>query len=79
VYDVSQGAGWYGKGGSCFEDHLTHDVRGLSSDQLKGIDHWKKFYDQSHKYHKIGRVLHDPIPDDAPIPKPCKAAVNQKP
>ncbi|KAG2235723.1 hypothetical protein INT48_009138 [Thamnidium elegans] len=95
VYDVSQGAGWYGKGGSyhhfagkdaarayvtgCFEDHLTHDVRGLTSDQLKGLDHWKKFYDSSHKYHKVGRVLHDPIPEDAPIPKPCKTAVGQKP
>ncbi|GAA5804485.1 cytochrome b5-like heme/steroid binding domain-containing protein [Helicostylum pulchrum] len=95
VYDVSQGAGWYGKGGSyhhfagrdaarayitgCFEDHLTHDVRGLTPDQLKGLDHWKKFYNSSHKYHKVGRVLHDPIPEDAPIPKPCKTAVGQKP
>lgn len=95
VYDVSQGAGWYGKGGSyhhfagkdaarayvtgCFQDHLTHDVRGLTSEQLKGIEHWKKFYDKHHKYHKIGRVLHDPIPEDQPIPKPCKQAVNQKP
>lgn len=95
VYDVTLGGGWYGKGGSyhhfagkdaarayvtgCFQDHLTHDTRGLSEEQLKGIAHWKKFYDRHHKYHKIGRVLHDPIPADAPIPKPCKSAVGQKP
>jgi hypothetical protein len=95
VYDVTEGRGWYGRGGSyhhfagkdaarayvtgCFEDHLTHDVRGLSEEQLKGIEHWKKFYDKHHKYHKIGRVLHDPIPSDAPLPKPCKSAKSQKP
>ncbi|KAI8881053.1 cytochrome b5 [Backusella circina FSU 941] len=95
VYDVSEGRGWYGKGGSyhhfagkdaarayvtgCFEDHLTHDMRGLSYDQIKGIDHWKKFYENHHKYYKIGTVIHDPIPEDAPIPEPCKKAVAQKP
>ncbi|KAI8983574.1 cytochrome b5-like heme/steroid binding domain-containing protein [Pilobolus umbonatus] len=95
VYDVSEGAGWYGKGGSyshfsgkdaarayvtgCFQDHLTHDLRGLTTDQLKGIDHWKKFYEKHHTYYKIGRVIHDPLPEDAPIPPPCKQATGQKP
>ncbi|KAI8356684.1 cytochrome b5-like heme/steroid binding domain-containing protein [Blakeslea trispora] len=95
VFDVTQGGGWYGKGGSyhhfsgkdaarayvtgCFKEHLTHDLRGLSKDQLKGVAHWKKFYQQHHTYHKIGRVLHPTIPQDAPLPKPCASSVGKKP
>ncbi|KAG0759387.1 hypothetical protein G6F29_004453 [Rhizopus arrhizus] len=95
VFDVTKGRGWYGKGGSyhhfsgkdaarayvtgCFQDHLTHDLRGLNENELKGVAHWKKFYENHHTYHKIGRVIHDPIPQDAPLPKPCKSAMKQKP
>ncbi|CAO3680754.1 unnamed protein product [Rhizopus stolonifer] len=95
VFDVSKGAGWYGKGGSyshfsgkdaarayvtgCFKEHLTHDLRGLGPNELKGVEHWRKFYENHHTYHRVGRVLHEPIPDDVPIPEPCRSAVNQKP
>ncbi|KAI8376193.1 cytochrome b5-like heme/steroid binding domain-containing protein [Radiomyces spectabilis] len=95
VYDVTAGSMWYGLGASyhhfagkdaarayvtgCFQDHLTHDLRGLSEKQLKGVDHWKKFYENHHKYFKVGRVLHAPIDEHAPIPPPCKQAVGQKP
>ncbi|CAO3645582.1 unnamed protein product [Cunninghamella echinulata] len=95
VFDVSQGSGWYGLGGSyshfagkdaarayvtgCFQDHLTHDLRGLTETQLKGVAHWKSFYANHHKYHKVGTVIHPPIDDSTPIPKPCKQAVGQKP
>ncbi|KAI8093388.1 cytochrome b5-like heme/steroid binding domain-containing protein [Halteromyces radiatus] len=95
VFDVTEGRGWYGHGGSyghfsgkdaarayvtgCFEDHLTHDLRGLSPAQLKGVDHWKSFYANHHKYHKIGTVIHPPIDPSTPIPAPCRQAVGQKP
>ncbi|KAI8147261.1 cytochrome b5-like heme/steroid binding domain-containing protein [Fennellomyces sp. T-0311] len=95
VYDVTKGAGWYGYGGSyhhfagrdaarayvtgCFQDHLTHDLRGLSEAQLKGIDGWKKFYENHHTYYKIGRVEHAAIDPSTPIPPPCKKSTPQKP
>ncbi|KAJ3370422.1 Methylcrotonoyl-CoA carboxylase subunit alpha, mitochondrial [Kappamyces sp. JEL0680] len=53
----------------CFEpEHLTHDLRGLSKEELTGMDTWIDFYEKSSKYHYVGRVIHDPIPDDAPMP-----------
>ncbi|KAI9029556.1 cytochrome b5-like heme/steroid binding domain-containing protein [Phycomyces nitens] len=95
VYDVSTGAGWYSVGGSyhhfagkdaarayvtgCFKEHITHDLRGLTDDQLKGVDHWKKFYQNHRSYFRVGRVLHPPIDDSTPIPEPCESAVGQKP
>ncbi|KAI7877578.1 cytochrome b5, partial [Lichtheimia hyalospora FSU 10163] len=95
VYDVTAGRGWYGHGASyghfsgrdaarayvtgCFKDHLTHDLRGLSEAQIKGVEHWKKFYANHHTYYKVGRVLHDPIDPHTPIPPPCKKSVPQKP
>ncbi|CDH57612.1 cytochrome b5 [Lichtheimia corymbifera JMRC:FSU:9682] len=95
VYDVTAGRGWYGHVSSyghfagrdaarayvtgCFKDHLTHDLRGLSEAQIKGVEHWKKFYANHHTYYKVGRVLHDPIDPNTPIPPPCKKSVPQKP
>ncbi|SAL99239.1 hypothetical protein [Absidia glauca] len=95
VFDVTKGRGWYGFGGSyghfsgkdaarayvtgCFEDHLTHDLRGLSAAQLKGVAHWKSFYANHHTYYKIGTVIHPPLDDSTPIPPPCRQAVGQKP
>ncbi|ORY94772.1 cytochrome b5-like heme/steroid binding domain-containing protein [Syncephalastrum racemosum] len=95
VFDVTEGAGWYALGGSyhhfagrdaarayvtgCFQDDLTHDLRGLSEAQLKGVDHWKKFYANHHTYHKVGRVMHPPIDPHSPLPKPCDKGRPQKP
>ncbi|KAG2221093.1 hypothetical protein INT45_008614 [Circinella minor] len=95
VFDVTQGRGWYGQGGSynhfagkdaarayvtgCFEDHLTHDLRGLSDAQVKGIETWKQFYKNHHTYYKIGTVLHAPIDSNTPIPPDCKKSTPQKP
>jgi hypothetical protein len=51
VFDVTKSKGWYTPGGSyhffagrdaarayatgCFKEHLTHDLRGLTNNQLK--------------------------------------------
>lgn len=47
----------------------------------QGLNHWKKFYADSNKYHKVGRVSHPPIDPMSPIPEHCepkKAARAQK-
>lgn len=88
VYDVSAGPSYYGKGGSysffsgkdaarayitgCFETDLIPDLRGLTADELKGLDTWIDFYEKSDKYFYAGRVIHDPIPEDAPLPPKCR-------
>ncbi|KAL1665622.1 cytochrome b5-like heme/steroid binding domain-containing protein [Schizophyllum commune] len=88
VYDVSKGSA-YRPGGSysffagkdaarafgtgCFKTHLTHDLRGLSESELKGIQHWKDFYKDHKDYWRVGRVIHEPIDPNTPIPEHCKA------
>jgi len=95
VYDVTAGRDYYGKGGSyeffagkdagrafatgCFDTHLTHDLRGLTAAQLKDVDGWQEFYDSHAKYFRVGRVLHQPIDPDSPIPEDCRAAKGPKP
>lgn len=87
VYDVSANRRVYGPGGSyhvfagkdaarafvtgCFTHHLTHDIRGLTEKQLKSLDHWKNFFKNHKDYPKVGRVAHDPIDPNSPIPGPC--------
>lgn len=87
VYDVSSNRRVYGPGGSyhfmagrdaarafatgCFATHLTHDIRGLTDREMQGLEHWKKFFAESKKYRKIGRVLHEPIDPMSPVPEPC--------
>ncbi|CDO74130.1 hypothetical protein BN946_scf185043.g180 [Trametes cinnabarina] len=87
VYDVSSNRATYGPGGSyhmmagrdaaraygtgCFKTHLTHDLRGLSESEMRGVQHWKKFYADSKKYHKVGRVSHPPIDPASPYPEHC--------
>ncbi|KAI9197280.1 cytochrome b5-like heme/steroid binding domain-containing protein [Polychytrium aggregatum] len=87
VFDVTAGQQYYGKGGGysffagvdasrayvtgCFKTHLTHDVRGLTEGEIKSIDGWADFYETHEKYFYVGEVIHDPIPEDAPLPEPC--------
>nr|ODO01269.1 hypothetical protein L204_01997 [Cryptococcus depauperatus CBS 7855] len=89
VYDVSANRRIYGKGGSynmmagrdasrafvtgCFETHLTHDIRGLSSNEMASLNHWKSFFANSDKYLKVGTVLNPPINPKTPLPSPCRA------
>ena len=37
----------------------------------QGVQHWKKVYQDSNKYHKVGRVSHPPIDPASPIPEHC--------
>jgi len=87
VYDVSSNRRTYGPGGSyafmagkdaarafatgCFKQHQTHDVRGLDEDELRGLNHWKKFFANHKDYPKVGRVNHRPIDPTSPIPEHC--------
>jgi len=87
VYDVSSNPHTYGPGGSynmmagvdaarafatgCFQTHRTHDTRGLSESEQKGLEHWKKFFAEHKTYVRVGRVLHQPIDPASPIPPPC--------
>ncbi|KND01606.1 uncharacterized protein SPPG_03403 [Spizellomyces punctatus DAOM BR117] len=93
VYDVSAGPQYYGKGGGynffsgkdaarayitgCFQTHLTHDLRGLSEAQIKTLDQWTDFYAKHDQYFYVGKVIHDPIPEDAPIPEDCNAQTSE--
>ncbi|WVQ64343.1 uncharacterized protein L199_002505 [Kwoniella botswanensis] len=90
VFDVSANRRIYGKGGSynmmagrdasrafttgCFETHLTHDTRGLNEAEQASLQHWKSFFTNHEKYHKIGYVLNPPLTDQDPIPEPCRVA-----
>lgn len=38
---------------------------------MQGVEHWKKFYAESNKYIKVGRVSHPPIDPSSPIPEHC--------
>ncbi|WFD00573.1 hypothetical protein MYAM1_003324 [Malassezia yamatoensis] len=88
VFDVSAGRLHYAQGSpyhnlagrdasrafttGCFETHLTHDLRGLSADQLKSLDAWHKFFQDHQTYHKVGRARLPPIDAASPIPEPCQ-------
>jgi len=87
VYDVSTNRRTYGPGGSyhhmagvdaarafgtgCFATHRTHDLRGLTDRETKGVEHWKKFFAEHKDYTKVGKVLHPPIDPASPIPEHC--------
>ncbi|CAI2175462.1 19482_t:CDS:2 [Funneliformis geosporum] len=90
VFDVTGGGMYYGKGGGynffagkdasrayvtgCFETHLTHDLRGLTPQQLEDLKNWASFYRDHHTYYQVGRVVHPPIDPNSPIPPPCRDA-----
>jgi len=87
VYDVTQGKRIYGKGGSynhmagvdstraygtgCFQTHRTHDLRGVTEAEMKGIQHWIQFFVEHPTYHKVGKVIHPPIDLSKPPPPHC--------
>ncbi|TPX34491.1 hypothetical protein SmJEL517_g02804 [Synchytrium microbalum] len=87
VYDVSAGRRHYGPDGSyaffagrdagrayvtgCFQTHLTHDMRGLSEEQLKSLDTWQNFYRDHKEYFYVGEIDYPPIDPNSPIPPPC--------
>ncbi|KZV65507.1 cytochrome b5 [Peniophora sp. CONT] len=95
VYDVSSNRRVYGPGGSyhnmagvdaarafatgCFAQHRTHDLRGLSENELKSVQHWKDFFSNHKDYTHVGRVSHRPIDPMSPIPEPCKPPKAKKP
>ena len=37
----------------------------------QGVEHWKKFYADSKKYPKVGRVSHPSIDPASPVPEHC--------
>lgn len=55
----------------CFKTHLTHDLRGLSKEQLKSLKHWTDFYRKSDKYFYVGKILNPEIDPNSPIPEDC--------
>ncbi|KAI0052562.1 cytochrome b5 [Auriscalpium vulgare] len=87
VYDVTTNRRVYGAGGSyalmagvdaarafgtgCFKEHRTHDLRGLTEDEMRGVNHWKKFFKDHKSYPLVGRVQHPPIDLSSPIPVHC--------
>lgn len=38
---------------------------------LQGVEHWKKFFGESKKYSKVGRVSHPPIDPASDYPEHC--------
>ncbi|KAF9434050.1 hypothetical protein BGZ76_008649 [Entomortierella beljakovae] len=95
VFDVTNGRSYYARGGGygffsgrdasrayttgCFETHLTHDIRGLTPEQLQDIEGWAKFYRDHRKYFRVGTVILDPIDPSSPIPEDCRQPTGQKP
>ena len=87
VYDVSAGRSYYGPGGSysffsgkdatrayitgCFDQDLTHDLRGLNDAEIATLQTWIDFYAKSSKYFSVGRVILPAIDPNSPPPKPC--------
>ena len=55
----------------CFQTHLTHDLRGLSQDQVDSLKSWADFFAGSKKYTYVGKVILDPIDPQSPIPADC--------
>lgn len=55
----------------CFRTHLTHDLRGLSDAELKGLSTWTDLYAKSDKYFYVGKAILPEIDPESPIPEPC--------
>lgn len=61
----------------CFKDaaHLTPDTRGLTKEELEGIQNWENFFANSHKYFVVGHISDhtwgQPLNPEDPIPGDC--------
>ncbi|KAJ3777457.1 cytochrome b5-like heme/steroid binding domain-containing protein [Lentinula raphanica] len=93
VYDVTKGSA-YRPGGpyhvltgvdaarafgtGCFKTHRIHDLRGLTENEIKGVEHWKRFYENHKNYFKVGKVLHPPIDPASPIVEGCDSKDKSK-
>ncbi|KAK0553282.1 hypothetical protein OC845_001282 [Tilletia horrida] len=60
----------------CFDDpvQLTHDLRGLSDEDMSHVLLWKKFFDNHDTYFKVGRVILPYVDPNSPPPPPCSAS-----
>lgn len=53
----------------CFDDQgATHDLRGLTEQQLASVSKWRAFYAEHAQYKLVGRVLNPALDDSAPMP-----------
>lgn len=85
VYDVSPKRYIYGPDGGyaffagrdasrafvtgCFQDHLTHDLRGLLDTDLRTLDRWHAFFEKNDNYVRVGYLVDLPTIDPAaPVP-----------
>jgi hypothetical protein len=57
----------------CFLEHLTHDLRGLSEEQLQELDKWVEFYKTHKEYKFVGMLRNPPIDPESEIPKMCSS------
>lgn len=60
------------KGCDCRSCHLMSNIVFSILFLWVGLDTWIDFYEKSDKYFYAGRVIHDPIPEDAPLPPKCR-------
>lgn len=94
MFDVTPGRWVYGPRGSyhffagrdasrayvtgCFETHLTHDLRGLSVEEVQQIAMWQTFFDEHPRYAHIGNLDLPTIDTTSPIPEPCNNKAESK-
>lgn len=63
----------------CFKTDLTHDLRGLEEDYEdveETVRGWQKYFENSHKYWKIGTVEHESL-EGKPLWPKCNKSVAQ--
>lgn len=61
----------------CFKSDLTYDLRGLDAEYARGvIEGWQRFFANSHKYWKVGTVVHESLEGTPEWPK-CEKGAGQ--
>lgn len=84
IFDVTEGKGFYGPGASyssfaardasrafatnCYNSKNLFDLRGITPEQKKSIDHWYNFYNTHARYTAIGWVNLPELDDNEPLP-----------